>query len=164
MLYTDFTTLPYEGGHRSAKLMPMVGHASKLIMGWALGPRRNQAVACRAWEASKRTLDRLDADWKGMVVHQDQDSVYTSNRWVDQLLVEDGVRLSYSANGAKGNPHIESFNGHFKGPIQSRLSEAKTLEDVRAVIRQRVEKWNQTRRHSSLGQVAPRVYIENQQG
>lgn len=163
VLYTDFTTLPYAGGNRSAKLMPMIGHDSKLIMGWTLGHQRNRNVACEAWADAKPTIRRLDGSIEDMIVHQDQDSVYTSDRWVDQLLLEDHVQLSYSTNGAKGNTYMESFNGHFKGPIESMISEAKTMKELREVIRKRVEEWNQDRRHSSLGQIAPRTYIENQQ-
>jgi putative transposase len=162
ILYTDFTTVEFDGGSRSAKLMPMIGHKSKFIFGWALAPRRNQTLACRAWEDAKKTLQSFDAADPERIVHQDQDSVYTSNRWVDQLL-EDGARLSYSTNGAKGNTYMESFNGHFKKPIESLVIEAESIPDVKEVIRNRVTKFNENRRHSSLGQIAPRTYIENQQ-
>ncbi len=163
VLYTDFTTLEFGNGHCSAKLMPLIDHTSKLITGWTLGPRRNKAVALRAWEDSKQTLKRFNENWTNTIIHQDQDSVYTSDRWVDQLL-NDEIRLSYSTNGAKGNTYMESFNGHFKQPIESLLMGAGSIPEAKEVIRNRVTKWNQKRRHSSLGQVAPRTYIESRGG
>lgn len=162
VMYTDFTTIEYDSGSRSLKLMPIIGHSSKLIAGWALGSRRCQELACQAWEHTRQKLEKMDVNWNGMIIHQDQDSVYKSDLWVDQLLLEDGVRLSYSTNGARGNTYMESFNGHFKRPIQSLLNEAVTTSEVKEVIAKRVEKWNQERRHSSIGQIAPVRYIEEQ--
>jgi putative transposase len=161
VMYTDFTALEYANGHRTAMLMAIIGHISKMIFGWALGARRHRDVACRAWEQAKRMFERLGVDCAGMIMHQDQDSVYKSDRWVTQLL-EDGVRLSYSTNGAKGNTYMESFNGHFKDPIQSILNEAETMEEVERVVNSRANDWNNDRRHSSLGQMAPMAYIEKE--
>ncbi|MCF7876547.1 IS3 family transposase [Candidatus Bipolaricaulota bacterium] len=159
--YTDFTGFEYAGGTRSAKLMAIIGHTSKLIIGWAPGKSRNKVIACRAWERSRETFDRLSVDWTGLIMHQDQDSVYKSNRWVDQLL-EDQLKISYSTNGAKDNTYMESFNGHFKNPIKSILNGAETTREVKEVIEKRVMQWNQERRHSSLGQTAPITYIKQE--
>lgn len=162
VMYTDFTILEYARGHRTAQLMPIIGHTSKMIVGWAIGARRHRDVACRAWEQAKQTFEKLGIDCVGMIMHHDQDSVYKSDRWVNHLLLEDGVRLSYSTNGAKGNTYMESFNGHFKGPIQSILNEAETIEEVEGVVSNRADDWNNDRRHSSLGQMAPMAYIEKE--
>ena len=161
IVYTDFTTIKFAGGSRTVKLMPIIGHKSKLILGWALGDSRNRSVACRAWERSKEKFKELGIGWEGLILHQDQDSVYTSDRWVDQLL-DDRLRISYSTNGAKGNTHMESFNGHFKNPIKSILTESETTREVKEVIGKRAIKWNQERRHSSLGQIAPITYINQE--
>lgn len=162
VMYTDFTILEYAEGHRTAKLMTIIGHSSKMVFGWALGAQRHRDVACRAWEKAKKMFKRLGIDCVGMIIHHDQDSVYKSDRWVNQVLLEDGVRLSYSTNGAKGNTYMESFNGHFKGPIQSILNESETMEEVEGVVSNRVSNWNNNRRHSSLGQIAPMAYIEKE--
>lgn len=162
IMYTDFTDIKYAGGDRTAKLMPMIDHTSKLILGWAMGTNRNRAVACRALEQTKKTLEDFDFELRDKIIHQDQDSVYTSDKWVDLLLIENRGKLSYSTNGAKGNPYMESFNGHFKLPIQSLLTEAERMSEVREVIRERVRDWNYDRRHSSLGQIAPMRYIKQE--
>ncbi len=114
--HTDFTEIPYDGGERKAQMIPIIGHRSKMIFGWAVGKHSYMDLAARAWERAKETFRVQGISWEGMVLHQDQDSVFTGNRWVDKVLIEDGVRLSYSQNGARGNTLMESFNGHF--PLQ----------------------------------------------
>lgn len=39
-----------------------------------------------------------------MIVHHDQDAVYTGYSWTGQLLLQDKVQLSYALDGAKDNP------------------------------------------------------------
>jgi len=106
VLYTDFTELRYENGIRKAWLIPVIGHRSKLIFGWALGKSTTTEVALRAWEATRETYEDYGISLEGTILHQDQDSVFTSNDWVDQILIEDKVKLSYSEDGAKGNVYM----------------------------------------------------------
>jgi putative transposase len=162
VLYTDFTRIPYHGGRQTAILMPIIGHTSKGIFGWALRRSRSTEQALAAWANAKATLQGYGLPVERCIVHQDQDSVYTSNQWADQLLRQDDVRLSYATNGAKGNPAMESFNGHFKGPLTSEFHEATSLEALRGVIQDRVRYWNRERRHSSLDYQAPAAYLAEQ--
>jgi len=57
---------------------------------------------------------------------------------------------------------MESFNGHFKGPIKSLFYEAETMKEILEIIVKRVDYWNNRRRHSSLGQIAPARYIKRE--
>lgn len=54
------------------------------------------------------------------------------------LLLREHQRLSYSLMGAKGNPVVESFFGRFKGEARDLFLEAKTLEELRGVIAERI--------------------------
>lgn len=81
VLYTDFTELLYADGTRKAYLMPVIGHTSKLTFGWAVGQSANTNLALQAWEQTKETFQQLSARCKGVIVHHDQDSVYTSYGW-----------------------------------------------------------------------------------
>jgi hypothetical protein len=45
-----------------------------------------------------------------MIVHHDQDAVYTGDTWAGLLLLNDKVQLSYALDGAKDKPAMESFN------------------------------------------------------
>jgi putative transposase len=96
----------------------------------------------------------------GLIVHHDQDPVYTGYGWTGQLVLADQVRLSYALNGAKDNPEMESFNGRFKTENHSLFLEAPDIPALRTVVAERMHYYNTERRHSSLGYIAPRTYIE----
>lgn len=158
--YTDFTELQYAGGARKAYLMPIIGHVCKLAYGWGVGAQADTALALEAWQAAKATFQELGIDPAGMVVHHDQDPVYTGYGWTAQLLLEDQARLSYALNGAKDNPEMESFIGHFKTENHSLLLDAASLPELRTVVTQRMRYYNAERRHSSLGYVSPLAYLQ----
>jgi len=94
-------------------------------------------------------------------VHHDQDSVYTSYRWLSQLLVEYRVLVSYCERGAKNNPWMESFWAHFKGENVSLFLEATTLEGLEGVIARQMRYYNYERRHSRLDYQSPMEYLVN---
>lgn len=160
VVYTDFTEILYAGGHRKAILMPIIGHVSKAAFGWAVGQSRGTALALQAWEHAKKTLQQLGVSCEGMIVHHDQDSVYTGYEWTSQLLLKDKSRLSYALGGAKDNPEMESFNGHFKGEGHSLFLEAQSLDELITVVNDRMRYYNTVRRHSAIGYVPPLTYIE----
>jgi putative transposase len=115
VLYTDFTEIVYRSGRCRAQLMPIVDHGSKLVVGHALGPRCDTDLALEAWRRAKKTLGRFGRRIQGVIVHHDQDGVYTGYRWVNEILRRSRARISYSENGARGNVYIESFHGRLKG-------------------------------------------------
>jgi putative transposase len=159
VVYTDFTEILYAGGHRKAVLMPIIGHVSKAAFGWAVGQSRGTDLALQAWEHAKETFRQMGVSYQGMIVHHDQDSVYTGYEWTSQLLLKDRARLSYALGGAKDNPEMESFNGHFKTEGQSLFLEAQSLEELIAVVNDRMCYYNTVRRHSAIGYVPPLTYI-----
>jgi transposase InsO family protein len=161
--YTDFTEIPYADGHKKAHLMPIIGHVCKMAYGWALGESADTMLALEAWNMTKKTFQRLDVTYEGMIMHHDQDSVYTGHMWTGQLLLRDKVRLSYALNGAKDNPEMESFNGHFKQEGNSLFLDARDMEELKAAVSRQMKYYNTKRRHSSLGYVSPIVYIEDLQ-
>jgi transposase InsO family protein len=157
--YTDFTELVYADGQRKAQLLPIVDHVCKMAYGWAVGEHDDTELALRAWQRAKQTFQQLDIPYAGMIVHHDQDAVFTSYEWARQLIVEDGVRLSFTLRGFKDNPEMESFNGRFKEENRSLLLEAQTLAELVDVVDQRMDYYNTERRHSSIGYVSPVAYI-----
>ena len=114
MLSTDFTELRYAGGREKAYLMVMLDPASEWAPGWAVGESANRELALRCWEKTRQRLGAVGrgapahrsetAATAGLVVHSDQDTVYTSYDWLRALIVESGVVVSFSENGAKENP------------------------------------------------------------
>jgi putative transposase len=160
VLYTDFTELPFANGKRKAQLIAIIGHVSKMAYGWAVGGSTDTALALQAWEQAKATLRRLGVCCAGMIMHHDQGSAFISYEWTSQLLLDDQVRLSYALQGAKDNPEMESFNGHFKNEALSLFLDAQTLDELVAVVNERMRYYNTERRHSSIGYLAPVAYIQ----
>jgi len=156
---TDFTELSYAGGSRKAYLMAVVDLESKYVPGWAVGPSANRKLAMRCLERVRERMASLGEDLDEKIIHHDLDSVYTSYRWLRATLLEDRLRVSYSENGAKGNPWIESLWGRTKTEVGSRITEATSLPALRNVFDERFKYYNQERRHSSIGYVPPRKHL-----
>ncbi len=95
-------------------------------------------------------------------MHHDQDSVYTSYDWTGQLLLIDKVRLSLALAGAKDNPQMESFFSRFKAEGHSEFLDAKTVTELEEVVGKRINFYNFERYHSSLGNRAPMVFIQQE--
>jgi len=157
---TDFTEIKYRSAERKAMFIGILGHESKMIYGWSLGETRGTELALEAWESSRKRLNQLGVNWEGMIIHHDRDAVFTGDEWVDQVFLEDGLRPSYSMDGAKQNHVIESFNGHFKGEAESLFCVARTMEELEERVRDRVEYWNHERRHASLDYVSPQRFVD----
>lgn len=160
VLHTDFTELLYADGHRKAVLMPIIGHTIKMAFGWAVGESADTGLALQAWERAKETLQGLDIPYAGMIMHHDRDSVYTGYEWTSQLLLKEGLRVSYALRGAEDNPEMESFNGRFKTEGHSLFLEAQTIDELISVVDGRTCYYSTKRRHSSIGYVPPAMYIE----
>ncbi|HEC35780.1 MAG TPA: hypothetical protein ENI39_04505 [Anaerolineae bacterium] len=76
--------------------MPIIGHTGKMAFGWAVGESGDTVLALQAWERAKETFRQLDILYAGMIMHHDRDSVYTGYEWTSQLLLKDGLRVSYA--------------------------------------------------------------------
>ena len=157
VLYTDFTELRYARG--KAWLMALVDHASKVVAGWALGAHADTTLALTAWRRARRWLRRHGFPVAGLIVHHDQDPVYTGYGWSGHLLLRDAARLSYALEGCRDNPEMESFHSRFKTENRSLLLDALTLADLERVVAQRIAYYNGRRRHSSLGNQAPLTFL-----
>lgn len=147
---TDFTELFYAGGQRKAYLMVLLCIESR----W-LGPRRCRPLALTSLERLTRNLGVVGRNLKGVIVHHDKDSVYTSYAWLQRVLLDEHGRLSYAERGAKDNPWIESFWGRFKTENADLLLACETLTEVASVVDDRLVYYNEARRHSSLDYKRP---------
>jgi putative transposase len=161
--YTDFTELRFAGGSHKAYLISIVGHTCKMAYGWAVGATADMALGLRAWERAKDTLRQLGVCYAGMILHHDQDPVFTGYEWAAQVLLDDGVRLSYALRGAKDNPQMESFHSRFKAEGHSLFLDAWTLPELAAVVDERMHYHNRQRRHSALDYLPPLAYIKRVQ-
>jgi transposase InsO family protein len=160
VLHTDFTELRFAGGTQKAYLMPIIGHVSKLAFGWAIGESANRRLALRAWRQAREMLRQLSIDPAGMVMHHDQDPVYTSYDWTGRLLLCDHLQVSYTLDGARGNTEMEAFISRFKNENRSLLLDAATIEALEKVVNERMRYYNEARRHSVLDNQPPRRWLK----
>lgn len=162
LLSTDFTEIPYAAGRKKAHLMAMLDVDSCWVPGWAVGPSADRALALRCWNVVGRAYSDLGRDLAGVIVHQDQDPVFTSHAWLQALILDAGARVSYSERGAKDNPWIESFWSRFKGENASLFTEARDLKDLAELIDTQMRYYNRRRRHSRLGNQPPQAYLKSE--
>ncbi len=160
VLHTDFTALRFAGGTQKAYLMPIIGHASKVAFGWAIGESANRVLALAAWKRAGAMMDELGIELAGMVMRHDQDPVYTSYDWSGRLLLRDQLQLSYSLDGARGNTEIEAFISRFKNENRSLLLDAPTMEALEQVVYEPMRYYNEVRRHSALQNQPPRNFLD----
>lgn len=147
---TDFKELLYDGGHKKAHLMVLLDLKSRWAGGWAVGDARNRCVALEALDDLRTNISSLGHRLWGVVIHHDKDSVYTSYRWLEEVLLKDRARVSYAQRGARDNPWIESFWGRFATENGELILEAETLEEVKEIVVKQLEYYNCKRRHSAL--------------
>jgi putative transposase len=96
-----------------------------------------------------------------MVMHHDQDSVYTSYAWTGRLLLRDYLRISYSLDGARGNTEMEAFISRFKNENRSLLLDAPTVEVLERIVDERMHYYNGICRHSVLANQPPRKWLRS---
>jgi len=163
---TDFTQLSYAEGTRTAHLVAVVDIGSRCALGWAVGPSANRELALRCWERVRARMAGLGRPLEGSVSHSDLDSVRAGYDWLRQVLLDDGLRVSYSERGAKDNPWIESqrrnfCEGRMKTEEGSRIVEAQTLPELDDVIDEHFRYYNRRRRHSQIGNQPPVTFLAN---
>ena len=140
--------------------MPIVGLVSKVVFGWAIGNRENTELALKAWAKVKLAIKKFRKT-KGFIVHHDQGPIYTSYRWLRQLVVKDRIKISYTLRGFKDNEEMESWNSRFKTENKSLFLDCETLEELEHTIRRQVNYHNAKRRHSALGNLAPLKFLQD---
>jgi putative transposase len=159
VFYTDFTEIRYGKQDKKAYLMPLIDHATKWVVGWAVGHRPNTELALEALKTAGTALHDAGLSLERCIIHHDRDTVYTGYTWLRAVLITHRARVSFSENGARGNTAMESFNSRFKGENKSLFFEAANLWELGRLVAQQIEYHNRRRRHSALGYVAPIDYI-----
>lgn len=153
LLYTDFTLLPYGGG--KVWFLPILDHTTRAVLAWGMGPSPTAELALGVWDGAKERILRETGREPWALIHHDQGGAFLSHEWVGKLLLEDGQRVSYSLMGPRGNPVVESFFSRFKGENRDLFLEARTLEELKGVIAERIRYYHEGRLHSGLGYRTP---------
>jgi putative transposase len=151
---SDTTFIPTR--HGWLYLAVVIDLYSRLVIGWAMRSHNDsqlvqEALAMALWRRKKA---------KGVIVHSDQGTTYGSKGYLN-LLSESGNEGSMSRKGeCLDNAVAESFFGTLKNELVHH-EDYRTRHQARLSLFEYIEVfYNQRRRHSYLGYMAPTDFEE----
>lgn len=163
LLSADFTQVVYHQGTRRAWVVGFYDPVTCLPCGWAVGKSANTDQALEGWQQVRRTFAQWDHSLEEVTLHTDQDSVFTSYRWLHRVLCQDRVEVSFSERGAKDNPWIESLWSRLKAEAGQLLFDCDDLNELRRQVNEYFHAYIHTRRHQSLDQQIPVQLLKQHQ-
>jgi len=156
LIFTDFARIVCGAG--IYWLILFSDHTSRLIPGWNIEKHKDTTNALTAYRRLKRKLKKFKVKLSSVIIHQDQDTVFTGYEYAG-ILLNDNINLSFTEHGFKDNPHMESCIGHFKEEYGDLLRQAKNLKELKRITAQSVRDWNKERIHSALKGRSPEEFI-----
>lgn len=154
VLLTDITYLPYNG--TSAYLSTVLDAYTKQILSYVLSDSLEGDFVLETVE--KLVKDHGIELTKETLIHSDQGCRYTSIRFI-QLVNDKELRQSMSRKGnCWDNAPQESFFGHMKDEID--ISGCKKFREVKAVIDDWIEYYNNERYQWQLAKLSPNEYYQ----
>lgn len=154
VMLTDITYLPYDG--QFAYLSTILDAYTKEILSYVVSDSLEvdfvldtvrQLVANHGIELTAETL-----------IHSDQGCHYTSIKFIDLVQNEKLIQSMSRRGNCWDNAPQESFFGHMKDEVD--ISECKTFREVKAVIDDWMEYYNNERYQWGLKKLSPHEYYE----
>ena len=156
VLLTDITYIPYASVF--AYLSTIKDAFTKQILAYVLSPNMMEDFVLETIEILVR--DHGIELTHETIVHSDQGAHYTCLRFID-ILKDKNLRQSMSRKGnCWDNAPQESFFGHMKDEIKDKLKEAETFEDVKVIIDDYMDYYNNDRYQWQLAKLSPNEYYE----
>jgi putative transposase len=136
-----------------------------MVYGYSLGLTMETSLVINSLNMAVKNMKRLLgkpitklAD--KILIHQDRGSQYTSHLYVRSVLSM--ARISYSNPGTPThNPGHESFFGRFKDEWRDEIAEIETFEELERFIKNKINYYNQERRHTSIGNISPQKFTKS---
>lgn len=156
VLLTDITYIPYNGIF--AYLSTILDAYTKQILAYILSSSLEVDFV-------KGTVENLVRDHgislhKETLIHSDQGSHYTSVTFI-QIVNDSNLRRSMSRRGnCWDNAPQESFYGHMKDEIMSKISACTEYSEVKAIIDDYMDYYNNERYVWELCKLSPNEYYE----
>ncbi len=94
------------------------------------------------------------------IVHSDQGAHYTSREFIERLKSEGFVQSMSRKGNCWDNAPQESFFGHMKDEIRDEIAECVKFEEVKAVVDEWIDYYNNDRYQWDLKKLSPREYYE----
>ena len=94
------------------------------------------------------------------IVHSDQGCHYTSKAFMEKLKDENFVQSMSRKGNCWDNAPQESFFGHMKDEIKELVAAQESFEDVKAVVDDWMDYYNNYRYQWDLEKLSPREYYD----
>jgi transposase InsO family protein len=132
IIFTDFTRIECEIG--IFYLICFHDKVSRRIIEWNISIHADSVSALIAYKMARQYLKRMKINLSKIIIHQDQDSVFTEYEYAGSLL-NDGINLSFTERGFKDNPQMESCNGKIKDEYLDQLTVTKNYNELKNVVK-----------------------------
>lgn len=150
---TDISYLFYNKGQK-AYLSATKDLATKEIVSYSVNRGLEIEIGYNSIETRLKTLKQEQL--KDLIIHSDQGVHYTNQQYINKLK-SFGVIQSMSRRGnCLDNSPIESFFGHLKDEVN--LKNCKTFEEVKNVIENYINYYNNERYQWKLDKMTPIQY------
>jgi len=155
ILLTDITYLPYNGTY--AYLSTILDAFTKQVLSYVLSDSlKVDFVLLTVEQLIKEHGIALTAE---TILHSDQGVHYTSYKFIE-IVNDSGLRQSMSRRGnCWDNAPQESFFGHMKDEID--ITKCITFEDVKEIIDDWIDYYNNERYQWQLAKLAPNEYYND---
>lgn len=156
ILLTDISYIPYNGTF--AYLSTVLDAYTKQILSYVLSPSREMDFVLE-------TIQQLEQNHgvsltQETIVHSDQGNHYTSHSF-QEILSKKRLRQSMSRRGnCWDNAPQESFYGHMKDHISLSLQSCTSFEQVKAVIDDYMDYYNNERYQWELAKLSPNEFYQ----
>jgi putative transposase len=148
----DLTEIP--NGQGRLYLASVLDLHSRRIVGFALGPRHNPALATAALKAA---IAARGGDVEGVVLHTDQGGEYTAAAFAETCR-RAGVLQSMGRTGsALDNAVIESWHSTLEFELLAH-NEFTARAQAKTAVAGYIDWYNTKRRHSTCGGLSPAAY------
>lgn len=156
VLLTDVTYLRYNGKY--AYLSTVIDAYTKQILAYVVSDSLEEDFILETInQLIEKEGDLLTAE---TIIHSDQGPQYTSRQFSD-LLRSKSLRQSMSRRkNCWDNAPQESFFGHLKDSVKDKLALCRTLDDVKKVIDDYIDYYNNDRYQWDLAKLSPNEYYE----
>lgn len=156
VLLTDISYLPYNGTF--AYLSTILDAFTKQILAYVLSPSLEVDFVL---ETVNQLIENhgisLHAE---TIVHSDQGCHYTSHSFIN-ILYDKKLRQSMSRRGnCWDNAPQESFFGHMKDHIKDKLASATDYSEVKAIVDDYMDYYNNERYQWHLAKLSPNEYYK----
>ncbi len=156
VLLTDITYIPY--GDKFSYLSTILDAYTKQILSYKLSESLHVDFVL---DTINDLVDRHGISLTNeTMIHSDQGSHYTSCSFI-QLIKDKNLRQSMSRRGnCWDNAPQESFYGHMKDEISDNLKECKRFDEVKAIIDDWMDYYNNERYQWALAKLSPNQFYQ----